>query len=215
IIAADGKNDSFLPQLRASNMPFVLVGRFANMDGIHYVDADNIHGAYRATEHLIHTGYRRIALIGSSKNNAGAQRSQGYQQALIDYDRPCDDALIATGDFTRHSGYTAMQQLLPHRPDAVFAASDEMGVGAIRAITGAGLRVPDDIAIVGFDDVPSAGAISPQLTTIRQPIQEMGALAIETLLDIISDDVTEPQQVVLDTQLIIRESCGAAHDRDR
>ncbi|MEL6149262.1 MAG: substrate-binding domain-containing protein [Chloroflexota bacterium] len=191
-------------------MPFILVGRFANMDGIPYIDADNVHGAAAATEHLIGMGYQRIAMVGSGKNNAGAERYEGYRQALVTRNRAPDANLYAMGDFTQVSGYETMQTLLPHNPDAVFAASDEMAVGAIRAIEEAGLRVPEDIAVVGFDDVPTAVAIAPQLTTIRQPIQEMGALATETLLEIISGDITEPQQTILDTALIIRESCGAA-----
>ncbi|MEO1440678.1 MAG: LacI family DNA-binding transcriptional regulator [Chloroflexota bacterium] len=210
VFAAVGKNDSFLPQLQSSTMTFILVGRFENMDGIPYIDADNVHGAAAATEHLIGMGYQRIAMVGSGKNNAGAERYEGYRQALVTRNRAPDANLYAMGDFTQVSGYETLQTLLPHNPDAVFAASDEMAVGAIRAIEEAGLRVPEDIAVVGFDDVPTAVAIAPQLTTIRQPIQEMGALATETLLEIISGDITEPQQTILDTALIIRESCGAA-----
>ena len=103
-----------------------------------------------------------------------------------------------------------MRQLLPHRPDAVFAASDIMAVGAMRAIREAGLRVPEDIAVAGFDDMPFAARTDPPLTTVRQPIQRTGALAAETLIDLIEHPDSRPRRVVLPVELVVRVSCGAA-----
>jgi LacI family transcriptional regulator len=103
-----------------------------------------------------------------------------------------------------------MQRLLPLAPDAVFAASDVMAVGAMHAIQGAGLRVPEDVAVTGFDDIPLAARTNPPLTTVRQPIQRLGATAAETLIDLIDHPGTQPRRVLLTTELIIRASCGAA-----
>jgi DNA-binding LacI/PurR family transcriptional regulator len=102
-----------------------------------------------------------------------------------------------------------MQRLLPHHPDAVFAASDAMAVGAMRAIQDAGLSVPEDISVIGFDDVPFAHRTQPPLTTIRQPIHKVGATAAETLIDIIENPDTQPRHVVLATELVVRDSTAA------
>ena len=123
--------------------------------------------------------------------------------------RIVDDSLMAEGDFTEISGYQAMNALLPARPDAIFAASDIMAAGAIRAILEAGLSVPRDIAIVGFDDVPIARQSKVQLTTIKQPITRFGIKAVELLIDLIENGTQPARRMILDTELVIRDSCGA------
>ncbi|HEY4690550.1 MAG TPA: substrate-binding domain-containing protein, partial [Anaerolineae bacterium] len=120
-----------------------------------------------------------------------------------------DPDLIVEGDFTEAGGYAAMQRLLCLHPDAVFAASDMMAIGALRAIRETGLRVPDDIAVVGFDDIPIAARTDPPLTTVRQPIHRTGAVAAQTLIDLIEHPNTHIRRVVLPTELVIRVSCGA------
>ena len=114
--------------------------------------------------------------------------------------------LVEEGGFSDATGYLAMKRLLPHRPDAVFVASDAMAFAAIRAIQEVGLQIPKDIAVIGFDDIPSASTSSPALTTVRQPIQRTGSLAAEMLIDIIEHPDTQPRRIVLPTELVIRSS---------
>ena len=102
-----------------------------------------------------------------------------------------------------------MQRLLPHEPDAVFVASDTMALGALRALREAGKRVPDEVAVVGFDDTPQAATADPSLTTVRQPIQRTGALAVEMLIDILENGADPPRRIILPTELVIRDSCGS------
>jgi LacI family transcriptional regulator len=137
-------------------------------------------------------------------------RQEGYLKALVERGRDVDSALIAEGDFTEAGGYYAMQRLLPARPDAVFAASDLMALGAMRAVREAGLRIPDDVAFVGFDDLPLAVLPEPQLTTVRQPIYQFGFKAVEILIDLIENGIEPARRILLDTELIIRDSCGAS-----
>jgi DNA-binding LacI/PurR family transcriptional regulator len=117
--------------------------------------------------------------------------------------------LIADGDFTENGGYLAMQQILPAHPDAIFAASDLMAIGALRAVREAGLCVPEDVAFVGFDDLPLATMADPQLTTIRQPVYQFGYKAVEMLIDLIENGLKPPRQVIMHTELVLRDSCGA------
>lgn len=202
--------DTMIDFIRKSSLPVVILGRPFEPEGFNYIDVDNLNAAVTATRHLIGIGYKRIAHItGSKHSTVTIDRLTGYKKALTDAGREIDPAIIAEGDFTERSGYEAMQKLLPARPDAVFAASDVMAVGAIRAIFEAGLRVPEDIAMVGFDDVPIANLTHVPLTTIRQPIAQMGMKAVEFLIDLIANGSTPHRSVILNTELIVRESCGA------
>ncbi len=210
IISADTKDPSFLPRLQERGLPFVLVGQFRGVTGVNFVDADNEGGAYVATEHLIRLGHQRIAFIGSEKNEAAAQRYTGYQRALQDHNVAAPEQLRAfLRDFSTDGGYRAMKKLLPHQPDAVFAVSDAVGVGALHAMREAGLTVPDDIALVAFDDLPPSLTTNPKLTTVRQPVTQMGTDAVKMLLAMIDTPLHEPQTHILRTELVIRESCGA------
>jgi LacI family transcriptional regulator len=166
-------------------------------------------GAQMAVDHLIRLGHRRIATItGRSDMAAGQDRLEGYRKALAARGIPVEEDLIAEGDFTESSGIVGMQRLLPAKPTAVFVASDMMAVGALKALRQAGRRVPEDVALVGFDDIPVASALEPPLTTVRQPIGRMASMAVETLLDLIEHPGSGPRRVVLPTQLVIRESCS-------
>ncbi|MBZ0306504.1 MAG: LacI family transcriptional regulator [Anaerolineae bacterium] len=178
-------------------------------DRVSYVTVDNLTAAETLVRHLIDRGYRRIGHITGRLNiTDGLDRFIGYKQALEEAGLPVNPDLIVEGDFSYQHGYEAMKKLLPHQPDAVFAAADTTARGAIQTIVEAGLRVPDDIAIVGFDDLDVATKTSPPLTTIHQPIQEKGMRAVSLLLDLIDEIVESPQQILLPTQLVIRESCG-------
>ncbi|RMG87753.1 MAG: LacI family transcriptional regulator [Chloroflexi bacterium] len=212
IITADDKNYSHIELLVQSQLPFVLIGNLAHIDGIPCrIDVDNVDGGRTATEHLINLGYQRVATIASNKNLSGEERLQGYRQALEAHGRPFEPDLVVYGDYSAESAYIAMQRLLAldELPDAIFIASDSMAIGAMRAIREAGLQVPDDVAIVGFDDLPTAVQTDPPLTTIHQPIDEVGRLAVSTLLDLADNPETTPREIILPTKLVIRATCGA------
>jgi LacI family transcriptional regulator len=209
VVTATRTGDALIPRLLEGGVPLVVQGRHED-PRVNYVDADNLAGATAAVSHLLQLGYQRIATIaGPSDSTAAQDRAQGYLDALQTRGRPSDDALIVSGDFTQAGGHQAMQRLLPHQPDAVFVASDTMALGALQAIRGAGLTVPDDVALVGFDDLPQATMVDPPLTTVRQPIQRMGILAAEMLIDGLENEPEAPRRVVLPTELVIRGSCGS------
>lgn len=203
--------DLLIDRLIDSGIPLVVAGRPPVAKSVSYIDVDNVSAAFGAVSHLIRTGYQRIGMInGPCDVTVGIDRKTGYQKALVERGRDVVDALIAEGDFTEAGGYYAMRQLLPAGPDAVFSASDIMAIGAMRAIREAGLRVPDDVALVGFDDLPLATIPTPQLTTVRQPIDQFGFQAVEILIDLIDNGLYPPRRVIMDTELIIRDSCGAS-----
>lgn len=209
IMTATQRDNQSVYQLLDSGIPFVLIGQH-DSDQVSFVDSDNQAGAYTAVTHLIRMGYQRIAAITGPLNNlAAVQRKQGYLQALADRDHQLDEAMVAEGDFTEVSGYTAMRKLLPQRPDAVFISSDLMAQGALRAIYQEGLSVPDDVALVGYDDLPPAAQTNPPLTTIRQPIKRAGQTAVETLIDLLAHGSEPPRRIILPTELVIRQSCSA------
>ncbi|WSG13418.1 LacI family transcriptional regulator [Nonomuraea sp. NBC_01738] len=185
-------------------VPVVSYGRPAVPVDIPYVDNDNVGGAELAVRHLVSTGRRRIATIAGPQDMIGGQdRLTGYRNVLRDSDRR---SIVAVGDFTRESGATAMRQLLQDDPalDAVFVANDLMAVGALQSLRQAGRRVPDDVAVVGFDDIEAAKYTEPPLTTIRHPIFEQSATMVRLLLTLFDNGVAEP--VILPTELVIRDS---------
>ncbi len=209
IVTATRNGDPLIPELIANRIPFVMHGRHED-PRVSFVEVDNAAGAYTAVTHLVRLDRRRIALItGPSGSLAAEDRKRGYLNALQERRVRVDESLIMHGDFTETSSYEAMQRLLPHGPDAVFVASDTMALGALRALREAGKRVPDDVAMVGFDDMPQAATADPPLTTIRQPIQRTGALAVEMLIDILENGAEPARRVILPTELVIRASCGS------
>jgi len=208
VVAKTLMSDPIVNSLFESKMPFILIGRHPSLD-VNYLDVDNIHAVREATLHLLRLGYKRIATITGPKDQiSGYDRYQGYLMALQDSNQPVRQELVAEGDFTEAGGFTAMLRLIPSKPDAVFAASDMMAYGAMRALREANLRVPEDVAIIGFDDIPTSSRTDPPLTTIRQSADSMGAIAVETLIDIISRHESKTRHVVLPTELVIRASCG-------
>ena len=192
--------------LPAMGVPVTLVGRPLGTSPLPYVDADNREGAKQAVDHLVKKGRRRIATIaGPPDVSAGVDRLAGYRTALAQHG--LEPGPIAYGDFTRPAGVHAMTRLLDHRPnlDAVFCASDLMAVGALHALKQAGRKVPDDVAVIGFDDLPLATFTQPTLTTVHQPVEEMGAAAARRLLALM--DGTDPgANPVLPTSLSLRQS---------
>ncbi len=210
IVTADKIIDPLIPELIARQIPAVYVGRPPDASRTSYVDVDNVSGAYLAASHLMRLGYQRIATItGPQNSTVGIDRRQGYVKALQERGREIDEKMMIEGDFSRDSGYTAMRRLLPHHPDAVFVATDTMAFGAMQAIKDAGLRIPEDIAVVGFDDLPAAALADPPLTTIRQPVRHNGMLAVQTLIELLQTAPQPPRHIILPTELVIRQSCGA------
>lgn len=176
------------------------------------VGATNWAGGLAATQHLLALGHTRIAMIGGPPSYLCSRaRIDGYRAALEQVGIACDPALIRHGDFHHEGGYRETQVLLglPDRPTAVFAGSDEHALGAIEAARVAGLAVPDDLSVVGFDDLPVARWSSPPLTTIRQPLSDMGRAAGRMLRQLMDDQPLESQRVELATALISRASTAA------
>ena len=209
ILTASRMGDPLLANLVGGDLPFVMIGRPDRTGDISYVDADNVGGARQAGMHLCNCGHRRIAFVGApASTTAGIDRLNGFREGLAACGVPFDPDLHVDGDFSEDSGYQAMRRLIPNRPDAVFVASDTMAVGALRALREAGIGVPDDIALVGFDGLPSGERSVPALTTVRQPISASGERAVELLLDLVRGTVSEPTAVVLPTELVVRDSCA-------
>jgi LacI family transcriptional regulator len=212
IVASTPLDDPLIPDLLRDRIPFVSVGRYPN-GRVHYVDVDNVAGARMAVEHLIRQGHQRIATITGRLDMAhGQDRLEGYRQALKAHRIPVEEELIVEGDHTQNSGMVAMQRLLPASPDAVFVASDMMAIGALKALRQTGRQVPQDIALVGFDDIPIASAIEPALTTVRQPIERMGSMAVEVLLSVLEGPLEEEapaHRIILPAELVVRASCGS------
>ncbi|MGB7338284.1 MAG: LacI family DNA-binding transcriptional regulator [Phototrophicaceae bacterium] len=209
IITADYKNNTFESDLLNNEMPYVFIGRPQQVENVSYIDSDNFAGGFTATEYLITQGYQRIAIIGSSKNTSGDDRYQGYCAALEKHGIVYDASLVTHGDYSMDSGTRCMIELLSAQPDAVFVTSDTMALGAIRALREQNILVPDQIAIVGHDDLPPAIQADPQLTTIRQQIATVGELAVETLLQIIENPERPLRQLSLPVELIVRASTKA------
>lgn len=206
IITSDHRNNIFEHDLKAGNMPFVFIGRPQQVTDVSYIDSDNFNGGVMATEYLIERGYKRIGVVGSVKNTAGDDRYLGYRHALEKHGIPYDEALVAHGDYSMDSGTRAIIEILSAKPDAVFVSSDTMALGALRALRERGIRVPEDLAIMGHDNLPPAIQADPQLSTIHQHVQEIGELALETLLQFIDNPEHPPRQISLPGKVIVRES---------
>jgi DNA-binding LacI/PurR family transcriptional regulator len=202
-------DDPLPDRLGAAGIPMVLVGRPPKGTRASYVDVDNRQGAQSAVGHLVAGGRRVIATIAGPRDMAaGMDRLAGYRDALNEAGIALDPALEVTSDFTQDGGAAAMVRLLVARPDldGVFAASDLMAVGALSALAAAGRRVPADVAVVGFDDSPVATSTTPQLTSVRQPIEAMGHEVARLLVDAVEASDPVPRRVILATDLVRRAS---------
>ncbi len=209
LVQATHIDDEIFTWLGEGNIPYVVVGRPSKTAEMSYVDVDNLYGAYQAVSHLIRLGHRHIGTVtGPLDTEAGKDRLAGFRNALSDRGLLIDEELIAEGDFTEIGGYQATMRLIPEQPSALFVASDMMALGALRALREEGISVPEDVALVGFDDLPPAALADPQLTTVRQPIKRLGVKAVEILTDLIGKPRSPAQQVIFSTELVIRTSCG-------
>jgi LacI family transcriptional regulator len=177
------------------------------------VGAANWSGALAATEHLLSLGHRRIGFVAGPRTLVCSRtRLDGYRAGLEAAQLAADPELVAPGDFSHESGFKGAAALLALRrpPTAIFASSDQMALGAYEAVRQRGLRVPDDVSIVGFDDLPEVRWSSPPLTTVRQPLSDMGALAARTLLRLAGGERIESLRFELPTQLVVRDSSAPA-----
>ncbi len=195
-----------------NDLPTVRVGRAPPGTDALAVDGDDEQGAFSAVQHLIRLGHRRIGMIANASPafTVSVTRTQGYRQALAANGLPFDANLLISGHFTMQSGREAMARLLDlrDRPTACFVSSDRMALGAMQEAQQRGLNIPNDVAIVGYDDLFVAGHTCPRLTSVRAPIDAISTLAAQMLVDTIRGAKVEPRQVILPTELVIRESCG-------
>jgi DNA-binding LacI/PurR family transcriptional regulator len=197
--------------LAERGIPVVVGGRPTRGTPVDFVDVDNVQGALQAVRHLVALGRRRIVTVTGPLDMAPSQdRLEGYRLALAEADIRNDSALEAAGEFDQAAARYAVDQLIEKKVgfDAVFAASDAMALGAMSAIRHAGLRVPEDVAIVGYDDSPLALSSDPPLSSVRQPIEEMGREMARALLAQLGPSRQVPRSVVLATELIVRGSSG-------
>lgn len=203
-------SDPLPEDLRARGIPVVVGGRPPSA-GITYVDVDNQRGAAAAVHHLLQDGRRQVATIaGPQDMPAGADRLAGYHEALGSADLPVNEQLVEIADFSLEGGRSAMERLLARAPrlDAVFIASDLMAVGALAALQAAGRSVPTDVAVIGFDDSPLAEQAQPPLSSVRQPIEEMGREMAQLLIRMVTSRERVARRVILATELVIRASSG-------
>jgi len=198
-------------ELLHSGIPVVTTAYHLPDETLTVVDVDNVDGAQQATRCLLGQGHRQVAMItGPASWRSVNDRTRGYTIALEAAGVTLDPNLIVQGDWSYQSGYRAMQELVARKVSfsAVFAQNDQMAIGAIRALREAGRRVPQDVAVVGYDDIPVAEYVDPPLTTVRQPMREVGEVATRLLIQAIEDPGAVQGEILLKAELIRRGSCG-------
>lgn len=201
----------YLASLRAQGFPHVLIDQNEHTSSSPTVAAQSRQGAIAATRYLLELGHRRIGFIQGIPELASAQeRFLGYQQALAAYGLEVDSQLVRAGHFDQRGGFAAASALLalPEPPTAIFAANDVSSIGVLQAARHADVRVPEDLSIVGFDDIPRAAHTYPALTTVHQPLIEMGKSAVSLLLQYIAQPQRPVQHITFDTRLIVRDTCA-------
>lgn len=208
-----GKEAQYLQELLERNIPIVALGDWPEGQenfSFSSVGLNEVDGGYQATAYLLGLEHRRIGMItGPEENSAARGRSLGYEKALREHGIPVDLALIVEGDWSFGSGYQAAQTLLLACPDltAIFCQNDRMAIGAMQALQQAGLRVPESISIIGFDDIPDAAYSNPALTTMRQSAETIGREAARLLFSAIEEPNRNPQRIEVQASLVERSSC--------
>jgi LacI family transcriptional regulator len=211
IIGPTSESTEILQALEGRRVPFVLIDRLVSGICADIVRGDSRNGAYQLTMHLLQTGYRRIGMVsGPLTVSTSEDRVAGYVDALREMGIPSDPALVRCGGYRESWGYQATLDLLSldSPPDALFAANNFIALGVLRALRSLELSVPEDIALVCFDDFPHVTASTPFLTTMMQPAGEIGSVAIRLLLDRLANPDLDQREVVLPTQLLVHASCG-------
>ena len=200
----------YLEQLCRQHFPIVFIDQRVANAAIPYVTAQNWQGAFDATRYLIQLGHRRIGfIVGPLTESPSSERLAGYRDALAQNGIPYDDLLTRYGDFSRQGGFINAQALmaLEKPPTAIFASNDPMAFGVLKALQQSGRRVPEDISVIGFDDIGSSADTHPPLTTVRQPLREMGRAGAQILLDMLRGN-PHMKSAELRTSLILRDSCA-------
>jgi len=195
-----------------TSIPVIAIDPHTGLGGPATIDSDNIGGARVATRHLIELGHRRIAHIRGRSDLASAQqREAGYRESLADADIPFDMTLVCDGGYQAALTTDAARKLLTRvdRPTAVFAANDISALGVLKVARELGLRVPGDLSVIGFDDIPESANSMPPLTTIAQPLHDLGAQALQMLVKLLAGEIV-PRQVHLPANLVVRASTGPA-----
>lgn len=215
IMAPVSLENKFLPVLTRKKVPVVLVDRESKSIETDVVRGDSFWGAYQLVSHLINLGHRRIGtIIGPPSASVTVHRMEGYRKALLDHGVEFDPTMVYEGaNYKVETGYTEARSLLESKPKptAIFAANNALAVGLIMALREAGVRIPEDVALVCFDDIGDASTISPFLTVAAQPAYVMGRIATEILIERLTegDAHNKPVNIVLQPEIIVRESCGA------
>lgn len=200
----------YIGTLTAHNVPFVLIDHQGTGQSCPAVGATNWQGAYNATEYLINLGHQRIGFItGWMDLGCSVDRLEGYRAALHSYHLPEYPELIYEGTFAQTDGYAGASVFLklPNPPTAIFASNDVMAFGVMDAVRNCGLRVPDDVSVLGFDDIVQSALTHPALTTVNQPLEKMGRVATLMLLDLLKNPDKKPKRIELPTELVRRGSC--------
>jgi LacI family transcriptional regulator len=203
--------DELIRQVANKDFPVVVLDRELKADYVYNVLINNTQGAYDAVSHLAKLGHRKIAYFsGPSIVYNNKKRLEGYQKALADHSIPFSPNWVIQGRFTEEGGYQAMKMLIGSNrlPDAIFSGNDEMAIGAVQAMKEANIRVPEDMAIVGFDDIRLASYIQPPLTTICHPKYEWGVMATHLVFQ--PEKMNDQNRIILPTELVVRDSCGAS-----
>jgi LacI family transcriptional regulator len=210
IIAPTGKSSRYITEIQQQGIPVMVIDRYLSNTSLPFVTTDNHLGAFKATEHFIKMGHRNIACIqGINGISANNDRVRGFRDALQKHEIPLDESLILGNDFGEENGYIQTKKLLalPDRPTAIFALSNLISIGALRALKEVGLTVPDDVSIVSFDEQPYSAFLACPMTTVEQPREEIGKLAFQYLLNRINNgNDGKMESTMLKPRLIIRES---------
>jgi LacI family transcriptional regulator len=208
ILAHNITNDIILESAR-EGFPIVVLDRKINHKFVYQVEVDNFHGGYAATEYLINKGYREVGYVSGPMNSHDNQmRFDGYMAALKEHGIQYQNKWKLSGDFTREGGYRATKMLIAQRqlPEAIFYANDEMAIGGLQAFKENKISVPDDISIIGYDDIQMAEYVNPPLTTVRQPKYEVGALAVHVVFQALAKEDTVENYYNLSTEIVERKS---------
>jgi DNA-binding LacI/PurR family transcriptional regulator len=209
IITSTNPKGAIIKSLTDEGFPFVLLYSTVRKGSVSAVGIDNYQGGYQATDHLVKLGHERIGMVAGSFaiSDRSFHRWHGYRQCLKNHNIAYDKALLAQTDYSLTSGRDSMKKMLSFKkpPTAVFCSNDFLALGAMKGARELGLDLPEDLSIVGFDDIPIASYVIPELTTIHQPAYEMGKLGAELLFHCIQKQ-TKSVQLMLDSSLIIRES---------
>ena len=211
VIVLPAKLEEYVDKLHAQRFPTVLID-YDGLTANHTVNATNEQGARDATQHLIDLGHTGIGFITGALHTASARhRRDGFEKTMKGAGLVIDPDLVVEGDYLEPSGYAGAHRILanPAPPTAIMTSSDTEAFGVLRAAEERGLLVPDDLSVVGFDDIPGAGYAQPRLTTVRQPMTEMGALAARILLELINDPAIAERHEELPTELVVRGSTAA------